>query len=160
MGDLRSGCPQQPGGTHPRLTSNRRRPDSTVALSEPRDHKFLPQMLHKLPKREECFPSSTTGTNTFSVTVYLFPSTTSPRPQASGKLRSPRAERSSVPSGLRQRGLLGAVEAQDEHLARQLRCVLIAPSQEQAELPRELPLFTLTQGPTGQTGLSKPGCGS
>lgn len=52
MGDLRSGCPQQPGGTHPWLTSNRRRPDSTVALSEPRDHKFLPQMLHKLPKRE------------------------------------------------------------------------------------------------------------
>lgn len=80
MGDLRSGCLQHPGGTHPLLTSNRRLPDSTVAPSEPWDHKFLPQMWHKLPKREEYFPSSTTVTNTFSVTVYLFPSNTSPRP--------------------------------------------------------------------------------
>lgn len=44
------------------------------------------------------------------------------------------------------------------HLARQP--VLIAPSQEQAEMPGELPFFALTQGPTSQTGSSKAGPGS
>lgn len=44
------------------------------------------------------------------------------------------------------------------HLVRQ--SVLIAPSQEQAGMPRELPFFALTQGPTSQTGSSKAGPGS
>lgn len=61
-----------------------------------------------------------------------------------------------VPSGLTQRGLL----AREGLVFSVLHFVLIAPSQEQALMPRELPFSALMQGPTSQTGLSEPGRGS
>lgn len=83
-------------------------------------------------------------------------SITSFRTQGVTSAPLPSARQNPVPSGLMQRELL----AQDELMFSTwlgLHFALIAPSQGQAPMPRELPFFTLTQGPTSSTGLSEPG---